>query len=190
MYTDEEPASRKLSFAMSGFADSLVPGRFDFFTLPAGRTGVGKRNGGAVGVLGDGLGDGFGARTTRAASLMIHCTSNRLLVILENSKSNSSYRMLMSRHLRRRKLREIVLPQRREYTRCQDIVVRDNVAHIYTSRVFVSSTHTKVSSVPIAPIARAIAFSRRDTDTERRGLTIEHVVDLARWRLQQELGSR
>ena len=59
MYTDEEPASRKLSFAMSGFADSLVPGRFDFFTLPAGRTGVGKRNGGAVGVLGDGLGDGW-----------------------------------------------------------------------------------------------------------------------------------
>ncbi len=58
MYTDDEPASRKLSFAISGFADSLVPGRFVFFALAAGMAVVAKRKGGAVGVFGEGLGDG------------------------------------------------------------------------------------------------------------------------------------
>lgn len=58
MYTDEEPASRKLSFAMSGFADSLVPGRLVFLAF-TGIAVVAKRKGGvAVGVFGEGLGDG------------------------------------------------------------------------------------------------------------------------------------
>lgn len=38
--------------------------------------------------------------------------------------------MLMSRHLRRRELREIVLAQGREHAGRQALIVRDDVAHV------------------------------------------------------------
>ena len=60
MYTEEEPASRKPSFAMSGLtelAESPVPGRLLFFVVFDALLAV-KRKGGEVGVFGVGLGDG------------------------------------------------------------------------------------------------------------------------------------
>ena len=82
--------------------------------------------------------------------------------------------MLVSWHLRGRKLRGVVLPQRGEHAGLQRVVVRDDVPHIWRDRRV--SDHARSGKTSRLGRARSRVF------------TVQHVIDLSWGRLKKKFG--